>query len=270
MGKDKKILQQLEVECKALYEILLNMLRTLREIAEILKRNKSRKLKEALATYITAYNHARGIKVMIAFFHESIKEDEEFEMKLKEEEDYLEKIRASNRLSASSIKEQLTWHKQWLVQYERNEASKFRVMVDRLVGMHTFYTGSEYEGGPDLGLTREESEKRRKFYFDYTLTPRYKIEYTRALRSLKEMGIASFHYKIVQYTAEIIIRLKRIIKILKTQQKNRRILDQWVEERIIPDFKREVIMLERHVEDKALKSQTQILKQRLQELESLV
>ncbi len=206
---------------------------------------------------------------MIAFFHESIKEDEEFERKLKEEETYIDEIRESNGLSVNSIKEELAWHKDWL-NYERNEASKFKVMVDRLVGMHTFYTGSEYSGGPDVGLTREESEKTRKFYFNYTLTPKYKDEYTNRLARLKQLGLTNLHYKIVQYSAEVIISLKRIIKLLKTEEKNRKILDQWIEKMIIPDFKREILMLENHVDDKELENQTQILKQKLQELESLV
>ncbi len=52
MENDKKILGQLEFESKNLYEILQMVLKTMREIAEILKKNTSRELKEALATYI--------------------------------------------------------------------------------------------------------------------------------------------------------------------------------------------------------------------------
>lgn len=135
MGLDKQILKQLEKESKRLYEVLLEMLKAIKEAIEKLKKAKSPDLKEAISSYITCYVHARGLRMLLVTLHGSMTEDEQLERELKREEDYLDGVIKANRLGVTyTCMQGYEFHQKWLRE-KIPEMSKYQRINSRFAGM---------------------------------------------------------------------------------------------------------------------------------------
>src|SRR3989338_10498654 len=251
MGTDKQILKQLEKDAKRVYEILLEMLKAIKEAIDILKRKKSPELKDAISAYIMSYAHARGLRIILVTLHESIQQDAEFERRLKAEEDSLDQLIKQHKIRVqSSLRQNCEFHQRWL-DMEIPEMSKYQRINSRFSGMLMFYGGGGIFGEkPDV-----EGSKN---------------DYSRMVASLNRMGLKDIRYRILACTTEIITIQRRIVKLIGANRSQRVRVDLFLKESVLPDFRTEVALLEKEVVDRYLIQHSKKLKRHLQELEALV
>lgn len=245
----------MEKEAKRLYEVLLEMLKAIKEAIEILKKTKSRELKEAVSSYVSCYVHARGLRVLLLTLHESMKEDAELEKKLKDEEDYLDEIVKKHKLEVTynSVKGALEFHQNWQ-KTKISEMAKYNRINSRFVGMLLFYGGeSLFEKLP----AKSDIEKNKQ-------------DYLRMILSLDRMGIKDIRYKIITCAAEVIVIIRRIVKLIKANRSQEARIDTFLKYSVLPDFRLEVALLEKAVVDRDLIEHSKRLKRHLQELEGMV
>lgn len=273
MGKDKKILKDLEKESKQLYTTLLNMLKILSSIIKLLPRKSKEQravFERIVGTYQQFYGQARSIQILLRKLREDIKEEEDLERKILSAEDSIDNVVGPRKtwqpLAPNFYRTSLAPIGSWYTYFKRKQWSKVDKEIQyehisqelKNLASFAFLVYSAWHGEPMRIKGVKPTNKEEELA----------IVYKRLLEELDRLGLANLHYRLSAHAADIFIRINRIVALLGVDIRNKKKISDAMKE-VIRMYRYEIALLEEHAGQQFYK-EAQTLNQKLRELEALV
>lgn len=257
MGKEERSLEELRAEETALYRILLEMLKKIKEIIPLTKKRSA-----SVVTYVLLFNHLRKIRAQIKSLDERVADIKDFEKEINKHKIDINRFCKTEKLVYETyqsgdlpirIDSDLKTYETWEI--------KDKPKKERISGMLEYMQNLNYillhfkrpiEGEP------KPSTSDNKFY------------YGSRLPDLTQSRLKKHHYQFAILVAEALIKIKRIIGLLRMERSYKNTIDDFIKRKVIPAFRTELELIKKNFPDKTIRQETELLSQRLRELSSLV